>query len=169
MFIAEETSGANSLYELIYPPTASSIVQHLHLILARILPLGNLDPISAHSVPEMENIPSSIAPMAISNPLTGTCTLGLWVPGSHVRGTWDILSTCLSTIVICMCSAFHTDIPQTRPENRRLLFAMLQLGRWAILFLLLPEILPSIAFEQLQRAYIIFMTMKNVQVCEMCY
>ena len=92
-----------------------------------------------------------------------------WMPGGHTRGTWGILSICLSTIVICTCSAYHDDVPRTRPENRRLVYALLELSRWAIIFLLLPEVLPSIAFEQLRRAYIIFMNMKHVQVCEMWY
>ena len=107
--------------------------------------------------------------MAISTTLTSARIVGRWVSGSDVRGTWDILSSCLGTVVICTCSAFHDDVPHTRPENRRPVFALLELGRWTVAFLLLPEVLPSVALEQFRRAYIIFMNMQHVQVGKTCH
>ena len=102
--------------------------------------------------------------MVISTALTGARIVARWVSGGDVRGTWDILSSCLGTIVICTCSAFHDDVPHTRPENRRRVFALLELGRYMPIFLLLPEVLPSVAFEQLRCAYIIFVNVKHVKV-----
>ena len=121
--------------------------------------------ITAHTVPECVVISFTCRTfMAISTTLTSARIIGRWVSGSDVRGTWDILSSCLGTVVICTCSAFHDDVPHTRPENRRLVFALLELGRWTVAFLLLPEVLPSVALEQFRRAYIIFMNMQHVQV-----
>ena len=102
--------------------------------------------------------------MVVLPDLTTQTTVGQWVSGSTVRGTWDIVSMCYSTILICVYSAFHDDIPRTRPENRRHLVAFLELIRWTFIFLLLPEILPSAAVEQLRETCIIYWSMKSVQV-----
>ncbi|KAK7682582.1 hypothetical protein QCA50_014382 [Cerrena zonata] len=86
----------------------------------------------------------------------------LWVPGCSTRGSSDILTLCLSTIIICAWSAFHDDIPRTRPENRRLVPYMRESIIWMVVFLLLPETLPSAALEQLREAYIISRNMKGI-------
>ena len=85
-----------------------------------------------------------------------------WMSGCGTRSSFEILYLCLSTILICGWSAFHDDIPRTRPENRRSVSTAFDSLTWVVEFLLFPEMLPSAALEQLREAYIISKNMEYI-------
>lgn len=59
-----------------------------------------------------------------------------WVPGPNVRGTWDILIICLGTLIICVWSALHFDIPSQRHRMKdRLALGVM----WIVIAMLCPE------------------------------
>ena len=59
-----------------------------------------------------------------------------WVLGPIVRGTWDIFIISLSTLIICVWSALHFDIPSRRHQTKdRLAFGVM----WIIIAMLCPE------------------------------
>ncbi|EKM55007.1 uncharacterized protein PHACADRAFT_119896 [Phanerochaete carnosa HHB-10118-sp] len=61
---------------------------------------------------------------------------GPWRPDPTFRGTWGIISTCLSTLVICVWSAIHVDIP---PRHQKRSFVVKV--RWLIIGLFAPDVL----------------------------
>ena len=67
-----------------------------------------------------------------------------WKPDPDFRGTFNILSTCLSTLFICVWSAVHDDIPTGlqgfKPTLRRL--------KWLVVGLFAPELLLYLSFQQ---------------------
>lgn len=70
-----------------------------------------------------------------------------WKPEPTFRGTWDIIITCLSTLIFCVWSAVHIDIPKN-PKTRTL---WPNLG-WLLVGLLAPELLLYIAYKQRRTA-----------------
>lgn len=70
-----------------------------------------------------------------------------WKPEPTFRGTWDIIITCVSTLIFCVWSAVHIDIPKN-PKTRTL---WPNLG-WLLVGLLAPELLLYIAYKQRRTA-----------------
>lgn len=61
------------------------------------------------------------------------------------RATFDILSTCLSTLLICVWSTVHIDIP---PRKQGALQSLFQRLRWMVIGVFVPEWLLYIAVSQ---------------------
>ena len=89
---------------------------------------------------------------------------GRWMSGSTVRGTWDIMSLCYSTILLCLCSVFHLYVTLERPEKRSYTTKLGDDFSRVAHFLLFPEYLPSMAFIRLQSAYTIYWKMEDIKV-----
>ena len=71
-----------------------------------------------------------------------------WHSDPNVRGTWDIISTCLATLVICAWNAVHSDIHlHENPWN-----FLHKLG-WLLAGILAPDMLLYAACCQLSIAY----------------
>ncbi|KAI4190178.1 MAG: hypothetical protein LQ346_004963, partial [Caloplaca aetnensis] len=72
----------------------------------------------------------------------------LWKANSDTRGTFDILSTCLITLLLCVWTAVHLNIsPPGRfwePKVRKV--------AWLVLALLAPEVVAYTAWEQRNEA-----------------
>lgn len=70
------------------------------------------------------------------HPISGDEEVG-WQPGGCYRGTWNIASTCLSTIIACTWSIQHLNIPATNDngwkKNKRKM-------KWMIITVLFPEL-----------------------------
>ncbi|EKM55018.1 uncharacterized protein PHACADRAFT_208547 [Phanerochaete carnosa HHB-10118-sp] len=81
----------------------------------------------------------SLAPQNASAAVAGS-----WYPSPASRGTWQIISTCISTLVICVWSAIHIYIPPNRRKP-----SVLEKARWLIVGLLAPDWLLFTAFSQL--------------------
>lgn len=70
------------------------------------------------------------------HPISGDEEVG-WQSGSCYRGTWDIVSTCLSTIIACTWSIQHLNIPATddgrwKKGGRKV--------KWMMITVLFPEL-----------------------------
>ena len=77
-----------------------------------------------------------------------TNTTAPWVAGPQVRGSWDILSTCLITISLCAWTALHLNVPEHGTVNRQ----WLRKSKWLLLGLVAPEILVYVAWRQRREA-----------------
>ena len=85
----------------------------------------------------------------VGNPMSNTTTLQdpafLWVQEPNVRGTFGILTFCLSTLIICAWSALHFDIPKRRHRRRdHVAFGVI----WTMVAVLCPEGLLAAAIYQ---------------------
>ena len=68
-----------------------------------------------------------------------------WMGEPKQRGTYGIISLCISTLIICIWSTLHFDIPTRRPTaTRRVFFQM----SWMIFALLAPEVLLLFAINE---------------------
>lgn len=68
-----------------------------------------------------------------------------WISDSTTRSVYDILSICASTLVICVWSAVHPDIP-TRKKSKFKLFA--KQVEWMLVGIFIPDLLLYIALCQ---------------------
>jgi hypothetical protein len=76
----------------------------------------------------------------------------LWVEEPKQRGTFGILSLCFSTLVICVWSTLHFNIPPRRHSaTHRFLLQVF----WMLIALLAPEFLLYIAITQRANAGIL--------------
>lgn len=67
-----------------------------------------------------------------------------WKSDPDFRGTFNILSTCFSTLLICVWSAVHDDIAKGKQGYR----AIFRKIGWLIIGLLAPELLLYVSFSQ---------------------
>ncbi|KAJ3774221.1 hypothetical protein FB446DRAFT_489980 [Lentinula raphanica] len=74
--------------------------------------------------------------------VSGSCTG--WQSGPDFRGTFDIVSTCFTTLLLCLWSAVHVDIPA---HSGRLRGLWVRVG-WIFIGLITPETLLFIAYRQ---------------------
>ena len=79
----------------------------------------------------------------------------LWKPEPTQRGTFGILSFCLSTLIICVWSALHFDIPITRLTPTHQFFIHVS---WLVVALIAPEVLLCAAIDQRVDAEILMKT-----------
>ena len=77
---------------------------------------------------------------------------GKFNPHDPSRTRYDIFSTCFSTVVICVWSALHMNIPT---RDRRSMKTRLVKGGWVALGLLMPDLLLLIAVCELASAVIL--------------
>ncbi|THZ06595.1 hypothetical protein D6C93_01402 [Aureobasidium pullulans] len=71
-----------------------------------------------------------------------------WHPEPHGRGTFGILSSCITTLVLCVYTAVHLNIPEHGKERQQ----YFRKFGWVILGLLAPEIVAWNAWEQYRTA-----------------
>jgi len=85
----------------------------------------------------------------MENPANNTTTPGdpsfSWKPEPTQRGTFGIFSFCLSTLIICVWSALHFDIPATRHTLTHRIFIQVS---WMVVALIAPEVLLCAAINQ---------------------
>jgi hypothetical protein len=72
-----------------------------------------------------------------------------WKKGPNVRGTLDILWTCIITMFLGSWSALFLNLPEEKSGKSRY---FLNKGRWMIVILLFPEMITGIAAEQWRSA-----------------
>ena len=85
----------------------------------------------------------------MENTTTNATTLDnppyLWIGEPKQRTTFGILSFCFSTLIICVWSTLHFNVPSSRPTATRRLFLQVS---WMVFALLAPEILLYLAVNQ---------------------
>lgn len=75
-------------------------------------------------------------------------TSEFWRPNPSTRGTYDILSTCVITMSLCVWSALHLNIPEYGSSSHGLPSKI----RWVLIGLLVPEVVAWAAFQQRREA-----------------
>jgi hypothetical protein len=68
-----------------------------------------------------------------------------WYEPPNVRGTWDLILSCVLTLTICVWSALHLNVPC---ENSELKDRNKRRARWILLGIFAPELVVSTAFAQ---------------------
>ena len=66
--------------------------------------------------------------------------VGRWQPEPTRRGTFNILSTCLDTLVLCVWTVVHLNIPEHRMAKRQVLHKL----KWLLMALMAPEVVSRI-------------------------
>ncbi|RSL96035.1 hypothetical protein CDV31_013642 [Fusarium ambrosium] len=72
-----------------------------------------------------------------------------WVDSPNIRGTLDILQSCVLTLVACIYTALHLDVP-TKTKWHRILYSKV---KWSLITLFAPEIVLYMAADQLFEAW----------------
>jgi hypothetical protein len=116
----------------------------------------------------------SLSPNAIENlKIGGSTTMGLefgqarnhttWHPEPEGRGTYGLLSTCLLTMILCVWTAVHLNLPEHRRHSVSYLpsFQTLRKLRWLLIGLFAPEVVSWSAFEQYREATTLYNDMKE--------
>lgn len=73
----------------------------------------------------------------------------IWRPGTHQRGTFNILSTCVITLGLCLWTAIHMNVP---PLKSGFLSRLLRKSGWVLFGFLAPELVAFAAFQQFREA-----------------
>ncbi|CAI6339256.1 unnamed protein product [Periconia digitata] len=68
-----------------------------------------------------------------------------WYNPPNFRGTWDLVVSCVLTLVLCVWSALHLNVPT---EHSKLRQRNLKRARWIVLGIFAPELVVSSAFAQ---------------------
>ncbi|KAF5025570.1 hypothetical protein F66182_2378 [Fusarium sp. NRRL 66182] len=82
-----------------------------------------------------------------------------WVGSPDVRGTMDILQSCILTLVACIYTALHLDVPR-KTTWQHLLWVK---TKWVIVTLLAPEISVYMAAVQLRQALNLRSALRKIQ------
>lgn len=68
-----------------------------------------------------------------------------WHSAPNERGTWDLVVSCVLTLMICVWSALHLNVPT---HHSRLRDRNIRRLRWILLGIFAPEVVVSTAFAQ---------------------
>lgn len=94
-------------------------------------------------------VEEEIALAAGNRTLLNTKTASSWVEGSNVRGTSDILLSCIVTLIACVSTAIHLNVPPPGEGRWHLIRSK---SKWIATALLAPEIVLYCAGSQLVKA-----------------
>jgi len=79
-----------------------------------------------------------------------TKTATQWVSDSGIRGTSDILWSCIITLIACIYSAIHLNVPPAHERRWQLIWRKL---KWVGMALFAPEVVLYCALFQFWEAY----------------
>lgn len=82
-----------------------------------------------------------------------------WVDSPDVRGTFDILQSCILTLVACIYTALHLDVPIKTAWHEVFLYKL----KWTAITLFAPEISLYMAADQLQQAWSLTAKLRALQ------
>ena len=68
-----------------------------------------------------------------------------WQPDPNGRGTFTLVSSCVLTLIICVYSAMHLNVP---PRHESIIQFWVRNIRWALLGIFGPELVVFIAWKQ---------------------
>ncbi|RSM10753.1 hypothetical protein CEP52_003399 [Fusarium oligoseptatum] len=83
-----------------------------------------------------------------------------WVDSPNIRGTLDILQSCVLTLVACIYTALHLDVP-TKTKWHRILYSKV---KWSLITLFAPEIVLYMAADQLFEAWNLRKKLKKLRL-----
>lgn len=93
------------------------------------------------------------------HPISGDEEVG-WQPGSCYRGTWDIVITCLSTIIACTWSIQHLNIPGAAESGWEKFRRKM---KWMMITVLFPELVLIHAMLEFYMAWTALRLMREKQ------
>jgi hypothetical protein len=76
-------------------------------------------------------------------------TAPAWMPPATVRGTVDIVYTCLITLTLCVYTAVHINVP---PRGAGPMWWYLKKAKWTFLGIFAPEVVLFTAWYQFHQA-----------------
>jgi len=88
-----------------------------------------------------------------------TINVTFWVPSPEFRGTISILQSCSLTLVACVYTALHLNVPRKTDWKHMLLTKL----KWVINTVLAPEVVLFIAAEQLRQAQKFVRELRSMQ------
>ena len=88
---------------------------------------------------------SIIIQSTVSAPLPDDQDIVGWVADPNGRGTFSLFSSCVATLILCVWSAMHLNIP---PRNRTWSERAWYNTKWIILGILIPELVILSAWRQ---------------------
>ncbi|KAM0393952.1 hypothetical protein ACHAO7_003103 [Fusarium culmorum] len=86
-------------------------------------------------------------------------TAPAWVNSPNIRGTFDILQSCILTLIACIYTALHLDVPIKTAWHELLLYKL----KWTAITLFAPEISLYMAADQLQQAWSLRLKLHELQ------
>ncbi|PSN62719.1 hypothetical protein BS50DRAFT_474757, partial [Corynespora cassiicola Philippines] len=81
-----------------------------------------------------------------------------WRPEPTERGTFNILSTCVLTLVLCVWTSLHLNVPEHGKVSKQKWNKTL----WLFVGLFMPEVVASIAFDQWRSARKLHLEMSKI-------
>ena len=78
----------------------------------------------------------------MSTPVSETVA---WQSEPNVRGTWSILTTCVLTLVVCVYTAVHLNVPHIHDTGRTIFNRRV---KWITIGILAPELVVYNAWRQ---------------------
>ncbi|KAF5667926.1 hypothetical protein FDENT_11984 [Fusarium denticulatum] len=82
-----------------------------------------------------------------------------WIDSPNIRGTLDILQSCILTLIACIYTALHLDVPVKTAWHYIFLYKL----KWVAITLFAPEIALYIAADQLQQAWNLRSKLRSLQ------
>ncbi|EWG52468.1 hypothetical protein FVEG_11210 [Fusarium verticillioides 7600] len=82
-----------------------------------------------------------------------------WVSSPNIRGTFDILESCIFTLIACVFTALHLDIIPNSTWRRRLLEKI----KWVLFTIVTPEVSLLTASNQIGRTWDLRSKLKRIQ------
>ncbi|KAM0505794.1 hypothetical protein ACHAP8_002026 [Fusarium lateritium] len=82
-----------------------------------------------------------------------------WVDSPNIRGTFDILQSCILTLIACIYTALHLDVPVKTAWHELLRYKL----KWTAITLFAPEISLYMAADQLQQAWSLKSKLRTLQ------
>ncbi|KAL6914087.1 hypothetical protein FSST1_011847 [Fusarium sambucinum] len=86
-------------------------------------------------------------------------TAPAWVDSPNIRGTFDILQSCILTLIACIYTALHLDVPVKTAWHELLRYKL----KWTAITLFAPEISLYMAADQLQQAWSLKSKLRTLQ------
>jgi hypothetical protein len=92
--------------------------------------------------------------LSLAAPVTNRTSLNdviapAWVADPSGRGTWGILSSCVFTLVLCVYTAIHLNIPAKKDSKSTV---WLRKIKWVVISIFGPEVVVLTALDQLLSA-----------------
>lgn len=103
-----------------------------------------------------------LVPQSCSAPIASSRYVS-WQSSSNVRGTWDLLISCTFTLVICVYTTVHLNLPGDKPVCWRCRLRWhLRKPIWIAVGVLAPEIVVYAAWRQWVSARALTKKMKSI-------
>lgn len=82
-----------------------------------------------------------------------------WVSSPNVRGSMDILRSCILTLVACIYTALHLDVPRKTTWQ----YLLMRKTKYVLLTLFAPEMSVFAAMQQLRYAWKLRSALQTIQ------